>query len=260
MRNPDFTKKVQNRIQKKLQTIKLPYFIEEITITELNLGKTPVFILNNEKPVLDERGLWVDLDVNYEGLVVLTLQTKLNLMKLKNPPGNDKTLEIIRSAIYHSDVDDSAESSSDEDGPQEIPLDKESGNPPPAHGSKKFIKMVDKLTESKFFQAATENRYIKKAMEGVSNTELRLTVEIKAVSGTLVLNIPTPPSDRVWVGFRPVPEIILTAKPIVGDRNVTYAMVTSWIEKKLFQEFQKVMVIPNMEDFLVPVMNPKLPD
>ncbi|XP_076272264.1 testis-expressed protein 2 isoform X4 [Rhynchophorus ferrugineus] len=262
MRNPEFSKKFQNRIQKKLQTIKLPYFIEEIIITELNLGKTPPLILNTEKPSLNERGIWIDLDISYEGSVVLTLQTKLNLMKLKNPPTNDKPPEGTKSAIYHSDVDDSAESSSDEDGPQELPVTKETGATatPPTHGSKKFMKMMDKIAESKFFQVATDNRYIKKAMEGVSNTELRLTVEIKALSGTLVLNIPPPPSDRIWVGFRPTPELILTAHPIVGDRNVSYAMVTSWIEKKLLQEFQKVMVIPNMEDFLVPVMNSKLPE
>ncbi|CAH1135926.1 unnamed protein product [Ceutorhynchus assimilis] len=252
-RDPNFTKKVQNRIQKKLQTIKLPYFIEEILITELNLGKSPPFIQKSEKPVMDDRGLWVDMEISYEGSIVLTLQTKLNLMKLKNPKTDRPTLEI-KSAIYHSDVDDSAESSSDEEGPQEVQIPKE-----PTHG-KKFIKMVDRIAESKFFQAATENRYIKKAMEGVSNTELRLTVELKALSGTLVLNVPPPPNDRIWVGFRPVPELILTACPIVGDRNVTYTMVTSWIEKKMMQEFQKVMVIPNMEDFLVPVMDPKLPE
>lgn len=56
--------------------------------------------------------------------------------------------------------------------------------------------------------------------------------------GTLVLNIPPPPSDRVWVGFRPVPEIVLSARPIVGERNISYIIVTSWIEKKLLQEFQ----------------------
>lgn len=63
-------------------------------------------------------------------------------------------------------------------------------------------------------------------------------MEVKAIMGTLVLNIPPPPSDRVWVGFRPVPEIVLSARPIVGERNISYIIVTSWIEKKLLQEFQ----------------------
>jgi len=78
-----------------LQTIKLPYFIEEILITELSLGKTPPFILKTEKPVFDDRGLWVDLDISYEGSIVLTLQTKVNLMKLKNPQSGSGKISIM---------------------------------------------------------------------------------------------------------------------------------------------------------------------
>ncbi|XP_060522964.1 testis-expressed protein 2 isoform X2 [Cylas formicarius] len=260
MRDSNFTVKVKERIQKKLGTIKLPYFIEEISITELSLGKTPPFILRTYKPVLDERGLWVDLDISYEGLVVVTLQTKINLMKLKNPQLGEKPVGEVRSAIYHSDVDDSAESSSDEDASQEHILAKDaSASGGSSHSKKNIFKMVDRLAESKFFQAATEYRYIKKAMEGVSNTDLRLTVELRGLAGTVVLNMPPPPSDRIWIGFRPVPELVLSTRPGVGERNVNHGIVTSWIEKKLLLEFQKVMVIPNMEDFIIPVMDPQLP-
>ncbi|CAG9826944.1 unnamed protein product [Diabrotica balteata] len=258
VRNDSFIDKVKDRIQRKLSTIKLPYFIEELLVPELSLGKTSPVIRRTSKPVMDERGLWIDLDIIYDGLIVLALQTKLNLMRLKNPQAYDKSA-IVKCAIYHSDVDDSAESSTDEEGLHELPntpQDTTTGS----HGKKNLMKMVDRLAESKFFQAATENRYIKKAMEGVSNTDLRLTVEVKSIVGTLVLNIPPPPTDRIWIGFRPVPEISLSARPIVGERNISYIMVTSWIEKKLVQEFQKVLVIPNMEDLVIPVMNPKLPD
>ncbi|XP_019869679.2 testis-expressed protein 2 isoform X2 [Aethina tumida] len=258
MHDPGFTMKVRDRIQRKLSSIKLPYFIEELLVTELSLGKSSPMIHKAGKPILDEKGLWVDADLTYEGLIILTLQTKLNLMKLKNPQAKEKTLVKEKSAIFHSDVDDSAESSSDDEGPSEIQTDTTSTDA--GNSGKKFIKMVDKIAESRFFQAATENRYIKKAMEGVSNTDLRLKVEMRSLIGTLVLNMPSPPSDRVWIGFRPVPEVVISAQPIVGERNITFLYVTSWIEKKLVQEFHKIMVIPNMEDFVIPVMNPKLPE
>lgn len=80
------------------------------------------------------------------------------------------------------------------------------------------------------------------SISGVSNTDLRLTVEVKSIVGTLVLNIPPPPSDRIWIGFRPIPEILLSARPIVGERHVSYMIVTNWIEKKLVQEFQVMIV------------------
>lgn len=258
-RNNHFIDRVKDRIQRKLSTIKLPYFIEELLIPELSLGKTSPIIKRTGQPIMDERGIWIDLDIIYEGLTVLILQTKLNLMRLKNPQAYDKS-NVVKSAIYNSDVDDSAESSTDEEGIRELPNTPQDIPAGASHGKKNLMKMVDRLAESKFFQAATENRYIKKAMEGVSNTDLRLKVEVKSLVGTLVLNIPPPPSDRIWIGFRPVPELSLSAKPIVGERNISYIMVTSWIEKKLVQEFQKVLVIPNMEDLVIPVMNPELPD
>jgi hypothetical protein len=87
--------RVKDKIQRKMSSIKLPYFIEGLIVTELSLGQTPPLIHKASKPVLDERGLWVDLDVTYEGLVVLILQTKLNLMKLKQPHSNGE------SSLHH---------------------------------------------------------------------------------------------------------------------------------------------------------------
>lgn len=87
LRSGDFTEQVKDIIQRKLSSIKLPYFIEDLQVTELSLGKTPPIINKVETPVVDERGLWIDLGISYEGSVYLILQTKLNLMKLKHPHG-----------------------------------------------------------------------------------------------------------------------------------------------------------------------------
>ena len=40
-------------------------------------------IRNAGKPYIDERGFWVDLDVTYSGGFTMTIETKMNLMKLK---------------------------------------------------------------------------------------------------------------------------------------------------------------------------------
>ena len=58
--------------------------------------------------------------------------------------------------------------------------------------------LVNKITASSYFQKATENKFIKMAMENVSNTQLLLTVEVKRLTGTLALNMPPHPSDRLW--------------------------------------------------------------
>lgn len=73
--------------------------------------------------------------------------------------------------MYHSDLDDSAESSSNDESPSLLPnmpgvsFDSTAGGP--SNTSKKVLKMVDKIAESKLFQAATDNRYIKNLMEGM---------------------------------------------------------------------------------------------
>lgn len=64
--------------------------------------------------------------------------------------------------------------------------------------SRKILRFVDKIAKSKYFQKATENEFIKKKIEEVSNTPLLLTVEVQELVGTLAVNIPPPPTDRVW--------------------------------------------------------------
>lgn len=117
------------------------------------------------------------------------------------------------------------------------------------------MRFVDKIAKSKYFQKATETEFIKKKMEEVSNTPLLLTVEVQQLRGTLAVNIPPPPTDRIWYGFRTPPHLELKARPKLGEREVTLAHVTDWIEKKLYQEFQKILVMPNMDDVWLTIMH-----
>ncbi|XP_021935700.1 testis-expressed protein 2 isoform X4 [Zootermopsis nevadensis] len=292
LKNPSWVEKLQERLQRKLSTIKLPYFIEDLLITELDLGHNVPLAHHASRPRLDERGLWVDLDVTYEGTICFSLETKLNLMKVKQMGGEiaaaekEECLNVgkSKSPMYDSDLDDSAESSDDEDERQStsgedhfssnhkvsqhgnlfrvIPLDLKGliKPPPTASTGRKFMNVVNKIAASKYFQQATENKYIKRAIEGVSNTRLMLTVEVNGLVGTVVLNIPPPPSDRLWYGFRGNPRLWLQARPKFGERQVNISQVTSWIEKQLCQEFQKKFVLPNMDDIVIPLMTSQLPD
>lgn len=64
--------------------------------------------------------------------------------------------------------------------------------------SKKIMWWVEKVTSSRYFQQATEYKYVKRAMEEVSNTPIVLTAQIHSIVGTLAVNIPPPPTDRIW--------------------------------------------------------------
>lgn len=245
---------VRRRIQKKLNRIKVPFFMEELTVTDIHLGSQLPYVRRTSEAVVDKRGVWVDMDVTYNGAFYMTLSTKLNLMRLKR----SQTEEMQSLAINHDAYDDeSAASSSDDEGAAADKGESSaiSRDPSSATGTgKKLLELVDKIAQSRYFQQATENRYIKRKMEEVSNTPLVLTVEISHLVGTVALNIPPPPTDRIWYGFRTLPKMQLVARPKLGAKEVTIARVTERIEKMLFLEFQRIFVMPNMDDFVVPFM------
>lgn len=78
-------------------------------------------------------------------------------------------------------------------------------------------------------------------------------VSVSSIEGCLSVNIPPPPSDRLWYGFKPIPKISLDARPAVGERAVNIGYVTNWIKTKLLKEFDKVVVLPNMDDLVIPL-------
>ncbi|XP_077527137.1 testis-expressed protein 2 [Haemaphysalis longicornis] len=258
----EWADRVRRRMQKKLSRIKVPFFMEELTVTDIHLGSQLPYVRRTSEAVVDKRGVWVDLDVTYNGAFYMTLSTKLNLMRLKRSQQQQQQQgaaeEMQSFAVNHEGSDDESAASSSDD---EAAADKAevssaiSRDPSSASGTgKKLLELVDKIAQSRYFQQATENRYIKRKMEEVSNTPLVLTVEVSHLVGTLALNIPPPPTDRIWYGFRTLPKMQLLARPKLGAKEVTLARVTERIEKMLFIEFQRIFVMPNMDDFMVPLM------
>nr|XP_048301970.1 testis-expressed protein 2 isoform X4 [Myodes glareolus] len=258
---------VSKKIQMKLSKIKLPYFMNELTLTELDMGVAVPKILQAFKPYVDHQGLWIDLEMSYNGSFLMTLETKMNLTKLGKEPLVEalKVGEIGKEGprvycLADSDEESSSAGSSEEDdAPEPSTGDKQllpgAEGYVGGHRTSKIMRFVDKITKSKYFQKATETEFIKKKIEEVSNTPLLLTVEVQECRGTLAVNIPPPPTDRIWYGFRKPPYVELKARPKLGEREVTLVHVTEWIEKKLEQEFQKVFVMPNMDDVYIPIMH-----
>uniref|UniRef100_A0A673AMQ6 Testis expressed 2, like n=1 Tax=Sphaeramia orbicularis TaxID=375764 RepID=A0A673AMQ6_9TELE len=257
LREKHWADMVSHKIQKKLSKIRLPYFMNELTVTEMDMGCSMPLITGTSRPEINPRGLWLELQMVYTGALQMTLQTKFNLSKLGK--------EGVLSVLADSDEESSSAGSSDEEEflpsePQGPVGDKGSvsvneGTVGGGKTGRKILKFVDKIAKSKYFQKATENEFIKKKFEEMSNTPLLLTVEVQELSGTLVINIPPPPTDRIWYSFCSPPKLDLHVRPKLGEREVTFCHVTEWIEKKLQDEFQKVFVLPNMDDIYLPLMH-----
>uniref|UniRef100_A0A3B5M5W4 SMP-LTD domain-containing protein n=1 Tax=Xiphophorus couchianus TaxID=32473 RepID=A0A3B5M5W4_9TELE len=260
---PYWCEQVSKKIQMKLSKIRLPYFMNELTLTELDMGTSTPRILGASAPSVDSRGLWFDLEISYNGSFLMTLETKMILNRLGKEEESLRLGEFGKDGhrprtycLSASDEESSSAGSSDEEDNADISNDS-AGSERYLGGrrSSKIMRFVDKIAKSKYFQKATETEFIKKKLEEVSNTPLLLTVEVQQLRGTLAVNIPPPPTDRIWYGFRIPPHLELKARPKLGEREVTLFHVTDWIEKKLYQEFQKILVMPNMDDVWLTLMH-----
>lgn len=288
LRNPYWANKVQERVQRKLSKLHIPYFVGEVVVCGVNLGSSIPQLNAVGTPQLDPRGLWVDLNVEYNGNFTMSLETKLDLMKLKrtagmggntpntsSPPSpaepaphsvprvytrSPSSDRLLRNLHFETDTDDSVESSSEEECDEEG-IAAEAGLPVGGSGptSRRLLRLVDSVAASRYFQQAAESRLLQRALQGVSNTRIELSVEVRRLAGTLALNVPPPPADRLWYGFRGVPELVMVARPRLGDRTLNLPILVEFIQKQLRLIFEKVFVLPNMDDIVIPIMSPLLP-
>lgn len=59
--------------------------MEQLVISHIDFGEKIPIVQRSTRPTINSEGIWVDLDIIYEGGFKMTVDTKLNLMKLKNP-------------------------------------------------------------------------------------------------------------------------------------------------------------------------------
>uniref|UniRef100_A0A1A9V4K0 SMP-LTD domain-containing protein n=1 Tax=Glossina austeni TaxID=7395 RepID=A0A1A9V4K0_GLOAU len=132
-------------------------------------------------------------------------------------------------------------------------VDKTSDNKAISPARRTLRRFVDCIAALDLIQIATDNPYVKRAMEKM-HTTINLNLDIKGIIGRIALNIPPPPSDRIWIGFRAPPRVWLSAHPSVGETSVDWALVTNVIESKICEAITQFFVYPNMEDLCIPVM------
>uniref|UniRef100_A0A914GVW9 SMP-LTD domain-containing protein n=1 Tax=Globodera rostochiensis TaxID=31243 RepID=A0A914GVW9_GLORO len=277
---------VRNKIQTKLATIHLPYFIETLELSTLDLGTTTPQIVKVYNPTVNEWGIWCDFEVKYDGMIRLVLETRVNLMKLKSVSESSSTAAVDSSKCgdeqqRHScsgaqtlpslasststyrippnrysdeEIPESPETSPDEEFGSKLKLDESAltNNSKRMKTGQKLISLVDRIAHSKYFREATELKPIRKMMEEISSMRLLLNVDVTALEGTMTYNFPPPPSDRLWYAFRTPPRMSVKAVPQVGDRSVELSTLSEWIENKLQLILEKNLVLPNMDDVIIP--------
>jgi hypothetical protein len=264
----DWCELFQGRIQAKLAAIHLPHFIETLELKEFDMGNVVPEITKIYKPVVDDWGMWLDFDLHYEGSLKLVLECYVDLTKLtskpdptdtnpatghENGPHENEKYRDDPQSFKNEDLPCSPEMSPGEDFDAKI-TDLEKRPKKKKNTAEKVINVMDKVVHSDIFKKVASLKPVKKTMEKISATPLAITVEVTGMEGTLAINIPPPPSDRLWYAFREPPMITLKSVPQIGDRTVDFEKVSSWIETNIRELLYKLLVMPNMDDVSIVVL------
>lgn len=86
----------------------------------------------------------------------------------------------------------------------------------------------------------------------VRTVDLALKTIVQRISGTMLLRIKPPPSNRIWFCFENVPELDVRVEPVVSERKITYGFVLRAIEERLRTAFKEGLVKPNWDDIPMP--------
>jgi len=108
------------------------------------------------------------------------------------------------------------------------------------------------LALNKYFQMFANIPFVKKLLEKFSEEELGFDIEITSFSGVLTLNIPPPPSDRIWVGFSEMPDLNIKVVPTYGEKQYTYTLLQDFLLAQIRAALKRLVVLPAMDDQLLP--------
>ncbi|XP_052125698.1 uncharacterized protein LOC113211797 [Frankliniella occidentalis] len=229
---------VQEHVQKRMASVRVPAYMERPVVSAVRCRHAAVKVLRAGRPRLDAQGLWVDLDVSYRGVMQLVVTSRLNLTSQQQqqqqaqqakPPPSTAPINLDGNGVEDQVAEEV------EQLPPTLPpmLQQRTGT----------WGIFKRLAESRFFQAA---------LLALSNTDIVLVVEVRALDGVLCVHVPPPPSDGVWLGFRGVPCLRLAAVPRVGSRTLRHALLCRLIERRLRAHMERVLVLPNMVNMLLP--------
>ncbi|KAK3914221.1 Testis-expressed protein 2 [Frankliniella fusca] len=228
---------VQAHVQRRLASVRVPAYIQQPTVSAVHCRHAAVRVLRVGQPRLDAQGLWVDLDVSYRGVMRFVVTSRLNLTAQHQQQTRPRPSSHVDARASATDQDEEQDDVVSEPFPLPPAL---SPMLQPRSGTWRLFK---RLAESRFFQAA---------LAALSNTDIVLVVEVRALDGVLCVHVPPPPSDRVWLGFRGVPCLRLAAVPRVGTRTLRHALLCRLVERRLRAHMERVLVLPNMANILLP--------
>lgn len=79
-----------------------------------------------------------------------------------------------------------------------------------------------------------------------------MSLQVRRLSGRLLLRIKPPPSDRLWYGFYRPPVLDIDVEPVISSTAITWGVIKTGVLKHLQEELAEHALLPNMDDLTIP--------
>ncbi|CAF0798072.1 unnamed protein product [Adineta steineri] len=241
---------LKEKVEMKLKELAVS-ILENLRVVSIDLGNTFPIILKIEPMQWNTQGIWFNLFLYYRGSFKLSVRTRVALQKLINyDPETDKPIFAQHHSAQMVHKDDERIDENDLIQRQKL-LAKEPEIPEMAV-TRKLGTALTNLALNKYFQFFANLPFIKTLFEKFSQQEVGVDVEVTSFSGVLTLNIPPPPSDRIWVGFPEMPDLNIKVVPTYGANQYSYTLLQDLLSAKIRAELKRLVVLPAMDDQLLP--------
>ncbi|KAL2814390.1 hypothetical protein BDW59DRAFT_21258 [Aspergillus cavernicola] len=78
--------------------------------------------------------------------------------------------------------------------------------------------------------------------------DILLAVVLKKLEGHMLVRLKPPPSNRAWIAFETMPNMVMDIEPIVSSKQVTYGIILRTIESKIREMVAESIVLPFWDD------------
>ncbi|CAF0935653.1 unnamed protein product, partial [Didymodactylos carnosus] len=246
-----FTDALTERAETKLKEIAALAIFDEIKVESMNLGHVYPVILKVEPMQWNTRGIWLNVFLLYHGSIKLTIKTKLLLDQLINY-NRGSGEPMFRQHAFSQKVHKEEGTLSEDDIVARQKLLAMEPEVPEMAPTRKLGTLLQNLAENKWFQTLIGFTPIADLFKKLTGTVIGADIEVTDFVGILTVNIPPPPSDRIWVGLPEVPDLNLKVNPIFGKKTFSHPLIQDYLETKIKSELKRIVVLPAMDDQLLP--------
>lgn len=78
--------------------------------------------------------------------------------------------------------------------------------------------------------------------------DIVLAIVLKKLEGHMLLRFKPPPSNRMWMSFETMPNMVMDIEPVVSSKQITYGIILRTIESRIREVVAESVVLPFWDD------------